>query len=122
MTEAPDRVMQRSPWLSVWFSPGLLILGTLTGITGLYLFGLLLRSAGKPLGGHASAMEICAALAWSAVPTVAGAAIYFVALLSLHRSLIEASSKQVLAILTGALWIATALSLWSLVAILFMLR
>ena len=100
---------------------GVMILGAMQGIVGLYLSGLLFRSTGKLLAGRAPAIELRAAVAWSAVPTVVGSAIYLVVLLISHLSLRGASPKQIYVVLTGALCIAVALALWSWVALLVML-
>jgi signal peptidase I len=102
--------------------PGVLILGAMLGVVSLYVYGILFRLTGKLLGGHGSVTEIRAAIAWSAVPMIAGSAIYAGALLISHLWSSQALPRQVSTVLTGVLWIATALALWSLVAMLFMFR
>ena len=46
------------------------IVGPISGIVGLYLFGWLLRWTGDWIGGRASSREIRTAMAWSSVPIV----------------------------------------------------
>lgn len=47
-----------------------IVMGIISGIVGLYLFGFLLRVTGKWLGGQGSPVNIRAAIAWSSVPIV----------------------------------------------------
>jgi Yip1 domain len=61
--------------LSVLFAAGI-------GIVALYFNGAFLRWAGGLLGGVATSVQVRAALAWSQIPGILGAAISIVALLS----------------------------------------
>ena len=47
---------------------GLIIIGGIVGIVGLYFMGWLLRVSGRMLGGQAIAMEVRTAQAWSNIP------------------------------------------------------
>jgi signal peptidase I len=53
-----------------WFWLVLVVGGGVYGIVWLYLDGVILEWIGLVLGGHASALELRAALAWSAVPVI----------------------------------------------------
>jgi signal peptidase I len=95
----------------LWFWLGLVAGGAVLGIIWLYLDGMLLSWIGHLLGGHASALELRAAIAWSAVPVIVG----FVILLA-----IDAVTRGAIARDVGWL-IGTVFGLWSLVVFLLML-
>ena len=87
------------------------------GIAGLYLSVLLFRLTGKLLGGRASALELRAAIAWSAVPTVTSVAIYLIAIAAVQLS----SAGPTSPVLIGALGIfVAALGAWALIAMILM--
>src|ERR1700760_2428287 len=92
-----------------WF--GLVTAGAIIGVIWLYLEALLFSWIGHLLGGHATAWELRAAMAWSAVPGIVG----FVILLSTVAVTHGAVARNV-----GSL-IFTVFGLWSLVVFLLML-
>ncbi len=53
----------------------MLVLGPVFAIISLYLSGALMRWAGGVLGGTATSVQVRAAIAWSSIPSIAGAAV-----------------------------------------------
>jgi signal peptidase I len=56
----------------------LLLFGTVAGIAWLYLYGFTLSWIGRRLGGQARALQLRAAFAWSALPTIVGFALILI--------------------------------------------
>src|SRR5215472_3379508 len=94
-----------------WFWPGLVVGGGVFGIVWLYLDGAILRWIGLLFGGHASALEMRAALAWSGVPVIAG----FILVLAIGATVSGATARLILSL------IVMVFGLWSLVIFLLML-
>ena len=75
ISRALDRASYKSlgDWLSLpWVLASAIGLGSITGVTMLYLFGWLLRWTGWWMGGAGSPSEIRAAIAWPNVITLWG--------------------------------------------------
>ncbi len=53
----------------------MLVVGPVFAIISLYVSGALMRWAGGVLGGTATAVQVRAAIAWSSIPSIAGAAV-----------------------------------------------
>ena len=58
----------------------MLVIGPIFAIISLYVSGALMRWAGAVLGGTATAVQVRAAIAWSSIPSIAGAALNLVGL------------------------------------------
>ena len=89
----------------------LVLFGAVAGIIWLYLAGFVLSRIGRLLGGHARAIDLRAAFAWSALPTIAGFALILV---------IDAVTGRGDALDIVPLLVA-GLTLWSFVVFLLML-
>ena len=63
---------------------GLVLVGTIAGIVGLYFSGFLYWLGGRLFGGRALPVAIRAAVAWSELPLVLGAAICLAIVTTLH--------------------------------------
>ncbi len=94
--------------------------GAITGIVGLYVYGLLLRWSGRLLGGGASPVQVRAVIAWGSVPTVVGLAVCLVALAWLRLSA-GAGAPAPRALIAALQAITLLLGLWSIVLTLLML-
>jgi signal peptidase I len=91
-----------------------------TGVVALYVNAFFLRWSGKLIGGHASTLELRAALAWSSVPNVIALAICLVSLAALR--LLAGASEPIAPALSVTLQAVTSvLGLWSLIAMMLML-
>jgi signal peptidase I len=97
------------PELEFWFA--LVAGGAVLGIAWLYLNGAILGWIGHLLGGHATATELRAALAWSAVPSITG----FIVMLA-TGGLTRGDNARGIAALVVLIF-----GLWSLVVFLLML-
>lgn len=58
----------------------MLLVGPIFAIISLYVSGALMRWAGGVLGGAATSVQVRAAIAWSSIPSIAGAALNLIAL------------------------------------------
>ena len=105
-----DRLSGMTPSES-WFWFGLVTAGTILGIIWLYLEAMLFSWIGHLLGGHATASELRAAMAWSAVPGIVGFVILLATVAVTHSTV----ARNVASL------IFTAFGLWSLVVFLLML-
>jgi signal peptidase I len=105
-----DRLSGMTP-SEFWFWFGLVAGGAILGVIWLYLDGVLLSWIGHLLGGHATAPELRAAVAWSAVPGIVG----FVILLAIGAVTRGSIARD------AASLIATAFAVWSFVVFLLML-
>jgi signal peptidase I len=105
-----DRLSGMTP-PEFWFWFGLVAGGAILGVIWLYLDGVLLSWIGHLLGGHATAPELRAAVAWSAVPGIVG----FVILLAIGAVTRGSIARD------AASLIATAFAVWSFVVFLLML-
>ena len=100
-----------APPADLWFWLGLIVVGGIYAIVWLYLDGVILSWIGFALGGHASAPELRAALAWSGVPVIAG----FIPLLVVGAMLGPLAARIVASL------IVVVFGVWSLVVFLLML-
>jgi len=100
-----------APPADLWFWLGLIVGGGIYAIVWLYLDGVILSWIGFALGGHASAPELRAALAWSGVPVIAG----FIPLLVVGAMLGPLAARIVASL------IVVVFGVWSLVVFLLML-
>lgn len=97
------------------------IVGPISGLIGLYLYGWLFRVTGRWLGGQAYPVEVRAALAWSAVPQIWGAILQlFKLLLTAYVLYANATSNYVsssalLTILGFSFLFDSAIGIWSIV-------
>ena len=64
-----------------------LLLGPFAGLIGVYLWALLLKWTGRWIGGHASAVQLRAAIAWAGVPIIVGGVAFVGALLIAGKEL-----------------------------------
>jgi hypothetical protein len=64
-----------------------LLLGPFVGLIGVYLWALLLKWTGRWIGGHASAVQLRAAIAWAGVPIIVGGVAFVGALLIAGKEL-----------------------------------
>ena len=92
---------------------GIVIGGAILGIIGLYWSGFFFRWAGNLFGGHASAAEVRAALAWAQLPTVLGGALGLVVGLLLLSADI---SKPVIGTIAVVAWLWTLVLTWLMFA------
>jgi signal peptidase I len=92
---------------------GIVISGAILGVIGLYYSGFFFRWAGALFGGHASAVEVRAALAWGQLPTVLGGAFGLVVGLLLSSAGV---SKVVIGIIAGVVWLWTLVLTWVMFA------
>jgi signal peptidase I len=93
---------------------GFVLFGAIVGIVWLYVSALILNWVGRLLGGRASALELRAVVAWSAVPVILG----FIVLLLISvtaRASGTAAMRGVLAL------VVLGFGLWSVVVFLLML-
>jgi signal peptidase I len=91
---------------------GLVLFGTIVGILGLYFSGFFYWLGGKLFGGRALPVAIRAAVAWSELPLVLGAAICLAIVAASHL----ADSRLDPDVLTGLLSaIVFATALWALI-------
>jgi signal peptidase I len=95
---------------------GFLGLGAVLGIVWLYLGALVLSWIGMLLGGEATARQLRAVFAWSAVPAIPGAAV----ILALTLGLKAAGGGNTL-VASGLSWLGIAIGLWTTVVFLLML-
>jgi signal peptidase I len=102
-----------APYLSNWrLALGFVLLGAVSGIVWLYVSALILTWIGRLLGGHAPALHVRAAIAWSTWPTILG----FLIVLPVGVSSIGTNAaRQALIALLFALF-----ALWSFVVFLLM--
>src|SRR6185295_4803199 len=91
---------------------GLVLFGTIVGILGLYLSGFFYWLGGKLFGGRALPVAIRAAVAWSELPLVLGAAICLAIVAALHV-LDSRLDPDLLTVLLSVIAFATAL--WALI-------
>jgi signal peptidase I len=106
-----DSVYGMTPFEPWWFWFGLVAGGAVLGIIWLYLDGALLSWIGHLLGGHATALELRAALAWSAVPGIVGFVIGVATGAVTHGAIAREVASS----------IVTVFALWSLATFLLML-
>jgi signal peptidase I len=92
---------------------GIVIGGAILGIIGLYYSGFFFRWAGNLFGGHASAAEVRAALAWGQLPMVLGGAFGLVVGLLLLSAGI---SKPVIGTIAVVAWLWTLVLTWLMFA------
>jgi hypothetical protein len=92
---------------------GIVISGAILGVIGLYYSGFFFRWAGALFGGHASAVEVRAALAWGQLPTVLGGVVGLILGLLLLSTGI---SKPVTGIIAGVAWLWTLVLTWVMFA------
>lgn len=97
---------------------GILPGGAILGIVGIYLLGLFFRWSGKLLGGQAPSTDVRAAVAWSSLPIVLGAAICLTIFVALKLS--GGTGSGWAAVTTLAL-ISAAAGLWSWILLACML-
>ena len=106
-----------TPLLLDWrLIAGIVVLGALAGIVGLYLVGCLLNWSARPFGGKASMTAIRAALAWGGAPSAIGIPIALIAVLALMRFAHAAPPTMLLAFQV----IVGLLGFWSLLGCLAM--
>jgi len=166
-----DNNPRRSPWLSIWFTPGdtidrvmatkpklslwllaaggvayqivatllgkglttalldwrflagVAVTAAVLGIAGLYLSALFLSWSGRIFGGRASPAQLRAVLAWGMAPLCVGLLIYLVALMALRLSAGDgAGDSASTAVLIGLAVIAVVTAVWTIIAILAMLK
>jgi signal peptidase I len=65
---------------------GLVLIGTIFGIVGIYCSGLFFRWSGRLFGGHAPAIGLRAALAWGQLPLLLSIAVCLVIFMGLEMS------------------------------------
>src|SRR5262245_1312632 len=95
------------------------IVGLVYGVVVLYLNGFLLRWSGLILGGRAASVEVRAAFAWGAIPSIIGLAICLIVLTALKLAGTPASTAYVV---IAVLQVTVAvLAVWSLVVVILML-
>jgi signal peptidase I len=98
------------------------LVGAALGIANLYLTGLLFSWCGRILGGRAAAVDVRAAFAWGAVPSVAGLAICLAVLAVLSLSggadVSRSASRTTFIALQASMGV---LGLWTLIATMLML-
>src|SRR5262249_41382464 len=94
-----------------WLWLGVVVGGGIFGIVWLYLDGAILGGIGLLFGGHASALEMRAVLAWSGVPVIAGAI-----LLPAIGAMVDGATADLILSL-----IVVVFGLWSFVIFLLML-
>ena len=92
---------------------GIVIGGAILGVIGLYYSGCFFRWAGTLFGGHASAVEVRAALAWGQLPMVLGGAVGLVVGLLLLSAGI---SKPVIGTIAVVAWLWTLVLTWLMFA------
>jgi signal peptidase I len=92
---------------------GIVIGGAILGIIGLYYSGFFFRWAGNLFGGHASAAEVRAALAWGQLPTVVGGLVGLILGLLLLSTDI---SKPVIGTIAAVAWLWTLVLTWLMFA------
>ena len=92
--------------------------GVFTGVVGLYVFGALARVAGRWLGGTGTSQHLRTAIAWAAVPTAVGLALWIPEYMVFGRDLFSAETPRIdahpILLLEFAL-LEFALAMWSLV-------
>ncbi len=74
-----------------------IVVGVLSGIAGLYIFGYLLKITGKWLGGVSDMANIRAALAWSSVPVIWALLLWVPELLIFGKDLFTSSAPSIAA-------------------------
>lgn len=105
-------VIYSASYLLDWqLALSLVLFGAVAGIIWLYLAGFVLSWIGRLLGGQARAIDLRAAFAWSALPTIAGFALILV---------IDAATGRGNALDIVPLLVA-GFTLWSFVVFLLML-
>jgi signal peptidase I len=92
---------------------GIVIGGAILGVIGLYYSGFFFRWAGALFGGHATAVEVRAALAWGQLPTVLGGVVGLVVGLLLLGAGV---SNLVIGIIAGVAWFWTLVLTWLMFA------
>jgi signal peptidase I len=96
--------------------------GSVLGVAGLYITGLIFRWCGQIMGGQASAGAMRAVLAWGNAPRVIGLAICLIALIAMKLAGgADASQSASRALQITLQVIVGALALWSLIAMMLML-
>ena len=103
-----------APVLLDWRAIAAIVIGgAILGVIGLYWAGFFFRWAGNLFGGHASAVEVRAALAWAQLPTVLGGVVgLVVGLLLLSPSI----SKPVIGTIAVVAWLWTLVLTWLMFA------
>lgn len=92
--------------------------GVVSGLIGLFLFGFLLRVAGKWLGGTGSSEHLRTAIAWAAVPTVVALLLWIPEFAVFGRDLFSAYTPNIDAhpfALLGFALLEIVLGIWGLV-------
>lgn len=92
--------------------------GVVSGLIGLFLFGFLLRVAGKWLGGRGSSEHLRTAIAWAAVPTVVALLLWIPEFAVFGRDLFSAYTPNIDAhpfLLLGFALLEIVLGIWGLV-------
>jgi signal peptidase I len=103
-----------APVLLDWRAIAAIVIGgAILGVIGLYWAGFFFRWAGNLFGGHASAAEVRAALAWGQLPTVLGGAVGLVVGLLLLSAGI---SKPVIGTIAVVAWLWTLVLTWLMFA------
>lgn len=103
-----------APVLLDWHAIAAIVIGgAILGVIGLYWAGFFFRWAGTLFGGHASAAEVRAALAWGQLPTVLGGAVGLVVGLLLLSTDI---SKPVIGAIAVVAWLWTLVLTWLMFA------
>src|SRR5690349_7716273 len=90
--------------------------GAVLGIVWLYFAALVLKWIGNMLGGEATALQLRAVIAWSMVPSIAGALTAAIALLAAKMA---GGGEAVVDV--GLQWLAMVVSLWAAILFLLML-
>src|ERR1700730_18606960 len=107
-------VREWPPVLLDWRAIAAIVIGgAILGVIGLYWAGFFFRWAGNLFGGHASAAEVRAALAWAQLPTVLGGAVGLVVGLLLLSAGI---SKLVIGTIAVVAWLWTLVLTWLMFA------
>lgn len=116
---SPDLAALLLPQAFDWrFLAAIVSIGTILGVAGLYLSGLLLSASGRLLGGEGSAMQMRAVLAWGSVPAIA---ILLLALLIVAGAAFLGKPASDRAILAVAALLTILAGGWALVATMRML-
>jgi Yip1 domain len=103
-----------APVLLDWRAIAAIVIGgAILGVIGLYWAGFFFRWAGNLFGGHASAAEVRAALAWGQLPTVLGGAVGLVVGLLL---LSAGVSNLVIGTIAVVAWLWTLVLTWLMFA------